>query len=117
MLALTSNEQPLCTFCLGWVVAFAPPPLDHCGLTPFNRIGDCTGAVGGIVAAILLVLCICFVLRRKRNKQAGEKRVAAKQQKEKKKLQQQQEKKVAGPWLGFLRRKKGGPGTGTLIRY
>lgn len=67
--------------------------------------------------AILLVLCICFVLRRKRNKQVGEKRVAAKQEKERKKLQQQQEKKPSGPWLGFLRSKKGGPGTGMLTPY
>lgn len=75
---------------------------------------DCTGAVGGIVLAILLALCICFVVRRKRNKQVGEKRVAAKQQKEKKKLKQQQKKKAPGAWLGFLKRKKGGPGTGML---
>ena len=76
---------------------------------------DCTGAVGGVVLAILLALCLCFLLRRKRNKQVGEKRVAAKQQKEKKKVQQQQQqKKASGPWLGFLRSKQGGPGTGTL---
>ena len=70
------------------------------------------GVVGGIVLAVLLALCICFMLRRKRNKQVGEKRVAAKQQKEKNK--QQRKKKASGPWFGFLRRKKGGLGTGVL---
>ena len=72
----------------------------------------CSGVVGGIVVAVLLALCLCFFLRRKRNKQVGEKHVAAKQQKAKRK--QQKEKKASGPWLGFLRRKKGGPGTGKL---
>ena len=60
--------------------------------------------------AVLLALCLCFVLRRKRNKQVGEKRVAAKQQKQKQK--QQKEKKESGAWLGFLRRRKGPPDTG-----
>lgn len=70
----------------------------------------CLGVVGGIVVAVLLALCLCFFLRRKRNKQVGEKWVAAKQQKEQRK--QQKKKKASGPWLGFLRRRKGGPGTG-----
>lgn len=71
------------------------------------------GVVGGVVVALLLACCICFMLRRKRNKQVGEKRVAAKQQKEKAK--QQKEKKGSGPWLGFLKRRKGGPGAGVLL--
>lgn len=65
------------------------------------------------MVALLLAFCICFMLRRKRNKQVGEKRVAAKQQKEKAK--QQKEKKTPGAWLGFLKRRKGGPGTGVLL--
>ena len=71
--------------------------------------GVWSGVVGGIVVALLLALCICFLVRRKRNKQVGEKRVAAKKEK------QQKEKKASGPWLGLLRRRKrGGPGgTGT----
>lgn len=64
------------------------------------------------MVALLLALCICFMLRRKRNKQVGERRVAAKRQKEQAK--QQKEKKVSGPWLGFLKRRKGGPGAGVL---
>ena len=74
---------------------------------------DHVGVVGGIVVALLLALCIvCFVLRRKRNKQVGERRVAAQRQKEQAK--QQKEKKASRPWLGFLRRRKGGPGAGAL---
>lgn len=65
------------------------------------------------MVALLLALCLCFLLRRKRNKQVGEKRVAAKQQKEKAK--QQKEKKASGPWLGFLKGRKGGPGAGALL--
>lgn len=64
------------------------------------------------MVALLLALCICFMLRRKRNKQVGERRVAAKRQKEQAK--QQKEKKTFGPWLGFLKRRKGGPGAGAL---
>ena len=62
--------------------------------------------------ALLLALCICFMLRRKRNKQVGERRLAAKRQKEQAK--QQKQKKASRPWLGFLKRSKGGPGTGVL---
>lgn len=73
---------------------------------------DCAGVVGGVVVALLLALCICFMLRRKRNKQVGERRVAAKRQKEQAK--QQKVKKASGSWLGFLKRRKGGPGAGQL---
>ena len=73
---------------------------------------DRAGVVGGVVVALLLALCICFMLRRKRNKQVGERRVAAKRQKEQAK--QQKVKKASGPWLGFLKRRKGGPGAGQL---
>ena len=77
------------------------------------RLLVCAGAVGGVVAAVLLALCLWFVCRRKRNKQVGERRVTAQPEKQQ---TQQKPKAPSGPWLGFLRRKKkqsgGGASTG-----